>query len=110
MFKKLTVLFLLISFVLLAGCSLPNRNPLQDTPDNHGKIAGFWKGFWHATVKPVSSVWSLFNTDVTIYEVHNNGFWYNMGYTSGGLIVLLCLVVVILIFSGLSNLQKRRRW
>ncbi len=45
--------------------------------------AGFWAGFWHGNIAPLTFVTSLFNKDVSIYETHNNGAWYNFGFLLG---------------------------
>ena len=49
-------------------------------------LAGLWQGF----VAPFVFVVSLFKSDLNIYEVHNNGTWYNFGYLFG----LACFLVV----------------
>lgn len=45
--------------------------------------AGFWAGLWHGMICPITFVVSLFNPDVRIYEVHNNGRWYDFGFVIG---------------------------
>ncbi len=45
--------------------------------------AGFWHGLWHGVISVVAFVISLFNGDVTVYEVHNTGAWYNLGFLLG---------------------------
>ena len=40
-------------------------------------------GLWHGIITPVTFVISLFNENVNIYEVHNNGNWYNFGFVFG---------------------------
>jgi hypothetical protein len=46
-------------------------------------VAGFWLGLWHGFIAPFVFVVSLFNGNLSIYEVHNNGLWYNFGYLFG---------------------------
>lgn len=70
----------LLAIVLLAGCAGPN--PLIGTPGRSG-VAGFWSGLWHGLICPIAFVISLFNHAFTIYEVHNNGNWYNGGFILG---------------------------
>jgi hypothetical protein len=38
-----------------------------------------WQGF----IAPFALIVSLFNNHVSIYEVHNNGGWYNVGFVLG---------------------------
>ena len=45
--------------------------------------AGFWAGFWHGLIVPITFIVSLFNPDVRIYETNNNGGWYDFGFILG---------------------------
>ena len=54
----------------------------RGTAGNSG-VAGFWMGLWHGLICVVTFVVSLFNPTVQIYEVHNNGAWYNFGFLLG---------------------------
>jgi len=45
--------------------------------------AGFWAGFWHGAIMPITFLVSLFNPGVRIYETHNNGGWYDFGFILG---------------------------
>lgn len=51
--------------------------------------AGFWWGFWHGMIAPVSLIIGLFKPGIRIYEVLNNGLWYDFGFW-----------LAIVIFSG----------
>lgn len=72
-------LILMMAF-LLSGCAQSNQ--AIDTPGNDG-VAGFWPGLWQGIILPVSFITSLFKDDVGIYEIHNNGNWYNFGFVLG---------------------------
>jgi hypothetical protein len=73
--------------VVLAGCAAgANAVAQANQPD----AAGFWLGLWQGLISPVTFLISLFNSDVNIYEVNNNGNWYNFGFMLG----------VALVFSG----------
>ena len=76
--RFLFVLGALALAALLSGCAAA-ANPLAgaDAP------AGFWLGLWHGFISPITLVISLFSTQVGIYEVHNNGGWYNFGFVFG---------------------------
>ncbi|MFZ5870316.1 MAG: hypothetical protein ACOYXW_07315 [Actinomycetota bacterium] len=64
--------------LLLASCAA------QVNPDaTAGEEFGFWYGLWHGLILPVTFVVSLFNDTVGIYEVDNNGNWYNFGFLIG---------------------------
>lgn len=76
----LVAVLLLLS--ILAGCA-PGPNPSKGTASEHDGVAGFWIGLWQGFIAPFVFVVSLFKSDLSIYEVHNNGAWYNFGYLFG---------------------------
>lgn len=73
MLKYLVLIFILF----LTSCTVPdtfiNFN-FEQTPAN------FFDGIWHGFIAPITLIWSLLDAQVTIYEVNNNGFWYNLGF------------------------------
>jgi len=66
----------------------PGPNTLAKSPDEEGKVAGFWRGLLHGSIAPITFIVSLFNPNVHMYEVHNNGGWYNFGYLLGLAVIL----------------------
>lgn len=44
---------------------------------------GFWYGLWHGIILPFAWVISLFDSDVAIYAIYNNGGWYDFGFVLG---------------------------
>lgn len=58
-------------------------NPAVNTPDANGRVAGFWLGFWHGLITPITFVASLFSDKVHVFEVHNNGKAYVAGFILG---------------------------
>jgi hypothetical protein len=94
-FILFVVVILLVN--ILAGCA-PGPNQFKGTASDHGGVAGFWLGLWQGFIAPFVFVASLFNRGLSIYEVHNNGAWYNFGYLFG----LAC-------FFGGGNRAGRRR-
>ena len=68
--------------LLLTACA-PGANPELGTVPEGGDVAGFWLGLWHGFIAPVPFVISLFTDDVNLYEVHNNGNWYDFGFVLG---------------------------
>jgi hypothetical protein len=63
--------------LLLAACAAGANTSVEDSG------AGFWLGFWQGVIIPVTFVISLFNDNVSIYEVNNNGNWYDFGFMLG---------------------------
>jgi len=81
-----TSLVCLFCLLLLAGslaACAPAANQFQGTPDEHNAVAGFWLGIWHGFIAPFVFVASFFKSNLSIYEAHNNGAWYNLGYLFG---------------------------
>jgi hypothetical protein len=107
--KKLLVSSLfVISLVLMAGCApgssvqvttpsstmqlaAPGPNPLLNQPDAQGRIARAGAGLWHGIIAPVTLVISFFNSDVRMYEVHNAGSEYDLGFLLGAALVIALL-------------------
>src|SRR5262249_25846301 len=82
--KPCLALLLLVGVLasILAGCT-PSLNPSKETASEYDGVAGFWLGLWHGFIAPFVFLASLFKGDLSIYEVHNNGAWYNFGYLFG---------------------------
>lgn len=74
-----TVLVVALVAVAAAGCAA-GTNPQVDTGQDP---AGFWLGLWHGFITPVTFVVSLFRDNVNVYEVANNGNWYDFGFVLG---------------------------
>jgi hypothetical protein len=71
-----------LPLLLVAGCAAgPNALSSPHAP------AGFWLGLWQGLIVPITFLVSLFNERVSIYEVHNNGNWYDFGFVLGIYIV-----------------------
>lgn len=61
-------------------------NPLLNTPDEAGRIAGFWHGVWHGAIAPITLIKALFSDDVHVFEPHNSGNGYIAGFLLGVLL------------------------
>ena len=69
----------------------PGQNPLVNEPDENGRLAGAAQGLWHGLIAPVTLIGSFFNPALEMYEVHNNGREYNLGFLLGVALVFLIL-------------------
>jgi len=68
-----------VAVLVLASCAAgPN-----DVAQTSTEAAGFWLGLWHGLISPITFLISLFNQNVSIYEVHNSGNWYDFGFMLG---------------------------
>lgn len=71
-----------VLMLVLAACAA-GTNAAVDVPSAEGEVAGFWLGLWHGVIVPITWLISLFSDTVSIYEVHNNGGWYDTGFLLG---------------------------
>jgi hypothetical protein len=76
------VLLSVVLLLVLSACAA-GANPAVDTPSADGDLAGFWLGVWQGIIVPITWIISLFSDTVSIYEVHNNGGWYDTGFLLG---------------------------
>lgn len=81
--KKALVLCLVVIVALfMVGCAA-GPNSARGIVDSGGNVAGFWSGLWHGMITLITFIISLFTDKVQIYEIHNNGGWYNFGFLFG---------------------------
>lgn len=73
----------------------PGPNPQANTADGHGHVAGVLLGLWHGIISPVTLVISFFNNRVQMYEVHNDGNQYNLGFLLGVALVFIILGALV---------------
>jgi hypothetical protein len=88
-----------LSVVVLAGCAA-GGNDVSNVAEP--TVAGFWLGLWHGVIYPISFVISLFTKSVNVYEVHNNGGWYNFGFVLG-------IAVLHTVFAAPARSSRRRQ-
>lgn len=74
---------LVVALLVLVTACAPGPNPEVGTAAEDGVVAGFWLGLWHGIIAPITFVVSLFTDEVTLYEVHNSGNWYDAGFFLG---------------------------
>ena len=97
--KKTIFLITILLIILSIGGCTAGPNAVVNTPNEEGEIAGFWQGLWQGFIAPFTFLVSLFSDAVLVYEVHNNGNWYNFGF----------LIGVSAIFGGSGGGAARRR-
>jgi len=68
---------LLLLPLLLAGCATQMAGTVRP------EAPGFWFGLVQGFIAPVTFIISLFQHDVAVYSVPNNGAWYNFGFVLG---------------------------
>lgn len=75
-------LYVALSFVfllMLSSCADVETVEQCTSGDEYG----FWSGLWHGFIILFSWIGSLFNDDIAIYAVNNNGGWYDFGFFLG---------------------------
>ena len=80
--RTASVKFRFVLLLILISCA-PGPNISEKTTDKDGEIAGFFTGIWHGLIAPITFIISIFSDNVSFYEVHNNGSWYNFGFVLG---------------------------
>ena len=89
--KNILLAGILVLFVIsLSSCMPGSGNTNPENPAN------FLWGIWHGWIAPISLVVSFFRPEITIYDCHNTGLWYNIGY----------YMAVVGGFGGLSLIRK----
>ena len=68
------VILLLSALLLLTACAPGDGHATLQNP------AGFFWGVWHGWIAPVSLIIGFFDPDIRIYELHNTGHWYDVGF------------------------------
>lgn len=74
---------LVAMLLVLGGCAAADNELAGRGQDP----AGFWLGLWHGVIVPVTLVVSWFSDTVGVYQVRNNGGWYDTGFVLGASIV-----------------------
>jgi len=76
---KILILFALV-VLLFSSCAhtIDVQTCVEGT-----KIYGFWNGLWHGMISGLTFIGSLFNDDISVYAVNNNGGWYDFGFLWG---------------------------
>ena len=90
---NLYIIIIAMSLFLLTGC-MPG-----DGSYSTGDPANFLSGVWHGWIAPISLIFSIGNSNLSIYEPINTGFWYDLGF----------YIAIISGFGGLSLSRKKEK-
>lgn len=74
----------------------PGPNPLANKAGANKRVAGVLMGIWHGIISPITLIISFNNPNVQMYEVHNDGSQYNLGFLVG----VALLFVILGVFAG----------
>lgn len=70
------IILLIMLALILTSCAAGNERFDADP-------AGFWAGLWHGFISLFTFIISLFNDNVTVYEIANKGHLYDLGFILG---------------------------
>lgn len=87
------VLLMLILTLSLTACVPGDGKNTSEDP------AGFFWGIWHGWLAPVSLIIGIFNKSIRVYEIHNTGWAYDLGF----------YMAVISGFGGLGLARKQKK-
>ena len=74
-----TRLFVLVAMSLTVAACVAKQSMAAVNPAS----PGFLEGVWHGFIFPIAWIVSLFTDDIAVYQVPNNGGWYDFGYFIG---------------------------
>src|SRR5215207_230474 len=77
--RRWVVLVVVLAVLVSSGCAAGPNEMVDTGPDP----AGFWLGLWQGLISPITFLISLFSSDVNVYEVQNNGNWYDFCFMLG---------------------------
>ncbi|MHC4222835.1 MAG: hypothetical protein ACYSUN_02505 [Planctomycetota bacterium] len=78
--RKVGTVLMILVLMGVAGCAAGpgSQWTAEDAPE-----AGFWAGLWHGILLLVTLIVSFFTDQVRIYETHNSGLGYDIGFVLG---------------------------
>ena len=91
--KQFALGILIVALMFSLSACLPG-----DGSATWAETACFFWGIWHGWMAPVSLIFSLFNRTIRIYEVHNSGLGYDLGF----------YMAIISGFGGLSLARRKK--
>lgn len=75
-----------VRFVAIAGLAVLVAACARQVPDavaHAENTPNFLHGLWHGFIFPFAWIGSLFDPDIAVYAVPNNGGWYDFGFFLG---------------------------
>lgn len=79
--KKILFSIILLTVIFISGCA-------ENHYVNVYEPVGFFSGLRDWLTVRIAFIVSWFNSDITLYDAGNNGFWYNLWYILGVTITL----------------------
>ncbi len=77
--NKLKIALIFSTVLILSGCA----STMTFEQASEATQLGFWSGLWHGAIAPLAFIISLFDDNVAMYAINNNGNFYNLGFLIG---------------------------
>ena len=77
--RTYSVLVVVMAALMLSACAAGPNEMVEHRARGRRVLAGIVAGL----ISPITFLISLFTPEVNIYEVQNNGNWYNFGFMLG---------------------------
>lgn len=79
--KQLLFSLIAVAMLIFTGCA--HVHPITACLPTNETPSGFWFGVWNGLTMTFAFIGSLFDSDITVYDVNNNGNFYNFGFVGG---------------------------
>jgi len=76
---KATIYFAIVALMIALIISFPNTAPNIGMYTDESP-AGVFSGVWHGSLVPGTLILSIINSQISIYETSNSGWWYDFGF------------------------------
>jgi len=94
--KRNSFMILSLAILLMISCT---ASVVDVSSCLEAEPSGFWMGAWHGVIAPITFIISLFTDTLQMYDINNNGAWYDFGFVLGAGIL----------FGGSGSGARRRR-
>jgi hypothetical protein len=93
--KRISVLLFigLIAILTITGCA--HATNVEECLPATEHVYGFWGGTWHGLISVFSFIGSLFDDNIAVYAVNNNGHWYDFGFVGGFFFILRIIAITL---------------
>jgi hypothetical protein len=79
----------LLAVLLLTGCADSVTFEQAIVLQESGAVSGgFWWGLWNGLTVGCAFIGSLFSDEIALYDIYNNGGWYDFGFWVGCVLLL----------------------
>lgn len=76
------IMIILIVIIFSSCVAGPNSKWKEPPEPTEPPEAGFLAGLWHGVIAVITLILGIF-TDIKVYEIHNSGWFYDLGFLLG---------------------------